>query len=94
LVKIYIKEAIANSKDGKEIKPQKKGPVKAPPELQEVLDKNKALKKNFDELPPFKQREYCDFIIEAKRDATKQKRLEKITPMLKKGIGLHDKHRL
>ncbi|NNC86105.1 MAG: hypothetical protein HKN75_08480 [Bacteroidia bacterium] len=93
LVKVYIKEAIANSKDGKEIKPVKKAPLKIPAELKEALDKNKGAKAGYDKLTTFKKREYCDFIIEAKREATKANRLKKILPMLKKGIGLHDKYR-
>lgn len=93
LIKIYIKEAIANSKEGKEIKPEKKPPLKIPAELKEALAKNKAVKAGYDKLTTYKKREYCDFITEAKRDATKANRIKKILPMLKKGIGLHDKYR-
>ncbi len=39
------------------------------------------------------QREYTDHIASAKRDETKQKRIEKILPMLVAGKGLHDKYR-
>ena len=32
-------------------------------------------------------------IASAKRDATKQKRIEKVLPMIAAGAGLHDKYR-
>lgn len=94
VVLAYIKEAIENQKLGKEITPEKKGKtVEIPQELNTVLKQNKALLDSFKTLTPFKQREYCEYIETAKRDATKQSRLEKITPMIMKGIGLNDKYR-
>jgi uncharacterized protein YdeI (YjbR/CyaY-like superfamily) len=44
-------------------------------------------------MTPGKQREYCEYISEAKRDATKLKRLEKIIPMIIEGVGLNDKYK-
>lgn len=94
VVLAYIKEAIENQKLGKEITPEKKGKtVDIPQELNTVLKQDKALLDSFKTLTPFKQREYCEYIETAKRDATKQTRLEKITPMILKGIGLNDKYR-
>lgn len=94
VVLAYIKEAIENQKLGKELKPdKKKKETVIPLELNELLNKNKDLKSNFKALTPYKQREYCEYIADAKRDATKQSRLEKITPMVIKGIGLNDKYK-
>jgi uncharacterized protein YdeI (YjbR/CyaY-like superfamily) len=93
LVLEYVKEAIKNQKDGKEIKPAKKALVAVPKELKNELQKNTKLNKNFNSLTPFKQREYCDYISDAKRKETKQNRLKKIIPMFSKGIGLNDKYR-
>ncbi len=90
----YVKEATENQRLGKEIKPQRKTKVIViPEELQTILKSNKDLGGHFMALTPGKQREYCDYISEAKREATKQKRLEKITPMIIKGVGLHDKYK-
>lgn len=90
----YVKEAIENQRLGREIKPVRKvKKVVIPKELSEVLQSNSELNASFKALTPGKQREYCDYISEAKRDATKQSRLEKITPMIKKGIGLNDKYK-
>ncbi len=94
IVLSYVKEAIENQKKGKEIKPNRKGKtVNVPSELQSILSSNDTLNKSFQDLTPGKQREYCDYIASAKRDATKQTRLEKITPMILNGVGLNDKYK-
>ena len=90
----YVKEAIENQKLGKEIKPERgKKETVIPKELNLVLNSNKDLKSAFEKLSPYKQREYCEYIDSAKREATKQTRLEKITPMILQGIGLNDKYK-
>ena len=90
----YVKEAIENQKLGKEIKPERKGKsVSIPVELQTAFKTDKTFKDAFEALTPGKQREYCEHIASAKRDATKQSRLEKITPMILQGVGLHDKYK-
>ncbi|WOD43943.1 YdeI/OmpD-associated family protein [Hwangdonia lutea] len=92
LVLAYVKEAIENQKLGKEIKPDRsKKETIVPPELMAVLVND--LKTSFEQLSAYKQREYCEYISSAKREATKQTRLEKIKPMILKGVGLHDKYK-
>lgn len=93
-IKEYVLEAIENQKAGKIIKPQKNTkPLIIPEELQKELDENSALKEQFDSFSISKKREYADHISEAKREATKQKRLEKIIPMILEKKGLHDKYK-
>ncbi len=92
-VRDYVKEAIQLAEDGKEIKPSRSEPVKIPPELTAAFKADPALKSAFDALTPGKRRDYANHIAEAKRDTTRQSRLEKIIPMIKKGGGLHDKYR-
>ena len=90
----YVKEAIDNQKLGKEVKADRsKKETIVPKELQIDLDKDSDYKNSFDKLTPGKQREFCEHISTAKRDTTKQSRLEKIKPMIIKGIGLHDKYK-
>ncbi len=90
----YVKEAIENQKAGKEIKPNRgKKETIIPEELQNTLNKNTELQTAFNALSPYKQREYCEHIATAKREATKLSRLEKITPMILQGIGLNDKYK-
>lgn len=90
----YVLEAIENQKLGKEIKPERnKKTVEIPTELAENLDQKSNLKAAFESLAPYKQKEYCEYISSAKREATKSSRLEKILPMIEQGIGLNDKYR-
>lgn len=94
LIKAYVLEAIENQKQGKEIKPQRnKKPLIIPELLQNELETNFSLKENFESFSLSKKREYADYISEAKREATKQYRLEKIIPMILEKKGLHDKYK-
>ena len=94
IVSTYVKEAINNQKLGKEVMPNRqKKELIIPTELEAALSKNSVLDDAFKILTPCKQREYADYISEAKRDATKLSRIEKITPMIIKGVGLHDKYK-
>ncbi|UNY98870.1 DUF1801 domain-containing protein [Zhouia spongiae] len=93
LVSSYISEAVQNQKDGKTITPPKTEKPGFPSELTDALSNDSSLKKAFGELTSYKQKEYAEYLLEAKRENTKLKRLEKIIPMIKKGIGLNDKYR-
>jgi len=92
LVLKYVQEAISNQKAGKELKPTKKE-LNIPTELSNALKSHKNLNASFQSLSLGKQREYAHYINEAKQEKTKLSRLEKITPMIMKGIGLHDKYK-
>jgi uncharacterized protein YdeI (YjbR/CyaY-like superfamily) len=89
----YIKEAIENQKSGKEIKPEKTKKVLIPKALKTLFQSQTELHTNFKALIPYKQKEYCEYIEMAKREATIESRLEKIKPMILKGIGLNDKYK-
>ncbi|MGB1314087.1 MAG: YdeI/OmpD-associated family protein [Bizionia paragorgiae] len=90
----YIEEAIQNHKSGKELKPERrKQPVVIPEELQVALQEDPSLDQAFTTLSNAKQREYCEHIASAKRETTKTTRLEKIKPLIRKGVGLHDKYK-
>lgn len=92
LVLSYIQEAIENQEQGMEVKPEKK-PLILPDELKEALASDSELSEIFEALSLTYKREFADYITEAKREETKQKRLQKIIPMIKNGIGLNDKYR-
>ncbi len=90
----YMKEAIENQKTGRELKPDRKaGKVVMPDLLKDTLRENKILKVAFDALTPFKQREFCEYLSDAKMQKTKVARLDKIIPMIENGVGLHDRFR-
>lgn len=92
-IRAYIKEAMANQKAGKEIKPKVGKPLVVPAELQQQLDADSPLKEAFESLSLTKKREFAEHIAMAKREETKAARLEKIIPMIKDGIGLNDKYK-
>ena len=90
----YVKEAIENQTLGKVIKIEKKGEiVHLPIELKLLFDENSVLRDAFQLLAPYKQREYAEYIETAKRDSTKQSRIEKIKPMIIKGVALNNSYK-
>ena len=92
-VKEYLLEAIANEKVGKRIKVAQQKELIIPDELKQELKQNSALNNAYAQFTPFKQREFAEYIGEAKRETTRVKRLEKCTELIMQGIGLHDKYR-
>lgn len=89
----YVEEAVQNQKEGKEIKPVRSRKTTIPPELEAAFSEDPVLETSFKNLSPGKQREYGEYITEAKREATKMSRLEKIRPMIIAGKGLNDKYK-
>lgn len=92
-VRNYTLEAIENQRLGKEIKPERNKAFTIPKELKDHFNTNSELKDAYEKLSKSKQREYAEHIESAKREATKQSRLVKITPMIISGVGLHDKYK-
>jgi len=88
----YIKEAIANQKAGKVVKAAKPKAKSVKPTglIKTALESNKKLKASFEKLTSSKQNEYVDYIVSAKQEKTKLSRLEKIKPMIMKGVGLSE----
>ena len=60
-------------------------PVVIPPELAAALKKNKKAAAAFDAMSPSHRREYATWIAEAKKDETKQRRLEKAIEQIAEG---------
>ena len=89
----YIHEAIINEDLGMVWKPEKSEAPDMPMILDNALKKDKALKEAFLKLTPYKQKEYIEHIGSAKREETRQSRLEKAIPMILKGIGINDKYK-
>ena len=94
LVKTYVLEAIKNSEDGKELRPQRNTTlIEIPEGLQAEFDKSEQLKHSFNLFTDSKKREFVNHIAEAKRATTKQKRIEKIIPMILQGLSLYNKYK-
>ncbi|MBI2212535.1 MAG: YdeI/OmpD-associated family protein [Acidobacteria bacterium] len=56
-------------------KRESKTPLAIPPDLEAALKKNARARKTFEGFPPSHRREYVEWIVEAKREATRQRRL-------------------
>lgn len=93
MVLSYIQEATQNAKAGKQIKPKRNTSWTIPPLMQAVLDESTDLKTAYENLTPGKQKDYANYIGEAKREATQKSRMEKIIPMILEGKGLWDKYK-
>ncbi len=75
----YIKEAMKLNDEGVKVKKEKpvsKSEWPAPPDLQAALKKNKKALVVFEAFPPSHRKEYITWIEEAKREETRQKRIE------------------
>jgi uncharacterized protein YdeI (YjbR/CyaY-like superfamily) len=93
LIKQYIFEAIEVEKQGKSIKPETNKKLILPTEFKTELRSNLKFNEAFQSFSIPKQREFAEFIGEAKREQTRQSRLEKTIVMTLKGEGLNDKHK-
>jgi len=89
----YLEEAIKNQKAGKEIKPERNKVLMIPGELEQAFAKHPALKDRYEALTHSRKREYAEYIASAKREETRQKRLEKVVPLILEGMGLNDKYK-
>lgn len=93
IIKRYIKEAIALVDAGTEIKADRSKPLNVPDALVSAMRKHKGASAAFNALSIGRQREYAEYIADAKRDDTRTKRLAKVLPMISAGKGLNDKYR-
>jgi len=95
LLKKYINETIRNHKAGKVIKPAKPNskPLTIPNELAKKLKSTKNLKTAFENFSLSKQREFANYISDAKMEKTKLKRMDKILPLIIAGKGLNDRYK-
>lgn len=93
IIKSYIEEAIQNQKEGKVVEKAKKAKLSVDYNLDALLknqlENDSKLKKKFLSLTLIQQRDYANYINEAKRSSTKMSRLEKIIPLIKEGNALN-----
>ncbi len=84
----YIKEAATLIEKGVKKAAPKKAPkpeLPMPPELAAALKKNKKAQAAFEGFPPSHRREYIEWIVEAKTDATREKRIATTVEWLTEG---------
>lgn len=93
LIKTYIAESIEHAVAGKKVPNSEPRKLNLPPILKVVLGRDAELKAAFNRFRTAQQCDFADYISSAKQDATKQKRLEKIIPLMRDGVGLNDKYK-
>lgn len=83
----YVKQAVALDDTPKKAasKATKKPAPKAPADLMAALKKNKKALATYEGFPPSKKRDYVDWITEAKREATREKRLAQAVEWMAEG---------
>jgi len=69
-----------------------KAPFTVPQDLKAALDANAAARATFDAFPPSAQREYVEWVTEAKRDETRTKRLKQAVEWMAEGKRRHWKY--
>jgi uncharacterized protein YdeI (YjbR/CyaY-like superfamily) len=91
----YIKAAVALNEQGVKLpRPArpKKPPPKVPADLAAAFRKNPKAKATYDAFPPSHQREYVEWITEAKQEATRLKRLATAIAWMAQGKSRHWKY--
>ena len=93
----YIRKAMELNRDGIKVQratPKKRGTmiVKVPADLAAALKSNRKALETFDAFPPSQRKEYVEWITEAKREATREKRIEETIELLKAGKTRHWKY--
>ena len=88
-IKAYVKEVISLEEAGAKVEVKKEA-ISLPPELKKIFAKNAKLKKSFQALTAGRQRAYLFFFTSAKQSVTRVARIEKWTPKILQGKGMHD----
>ena len=86
-LKNWVKQAARLNEQGVKA-PRSTRPKKAvviPPELTKALTKNKKAAAAFEKFPPSHKREYAEWIAEAKKSETRQRRVETAMEWMAKG---------
>ncbi len=81
----YVRRAAVLNATKKPVRPGAKPSPEVPPELAAALRKNTQARKTFEGLTPGHRREYIEWIAEAKRPETRERRLEKTIEWLLEG---------
>ncbi|WP_339742323.1 DUF1801 domain-containing protein [uncultured Rubinisphaera sp.] len=89
ILNAYLEEAKEVEKAGLKVE-LKKTPEPVPEEVQQVFEKDRALKKAFEELTPGRQRAYLMFFAAAKQSKTRIARVKKYRSQILDGKGMND----
>jgi uncharacterized protein YdeI (YjbR/CyaY-like superfamily) len=90
-IRACVKHAIEVEQAGLKVQFKKSTELVYPPEFQDKLDRDSALRAAFLALTPGRQRQYHLHFTGAKQSATRQSRVEKAIPLILDGMGLNDR---
>ncbi len=78
-----IRELLAEDNNGlKTVKKETKKQLVIPPEIEKVLSANKQAWENFNNFAPGYKRQYIEWILDAKKEETRQRRLKEVISRL------------
>ncbi len=93
-LKALIRKAAAINESGvKPARVTKPAPLKVPDDLAAALKRDRVAKVNFDAMSPSHQREYIEWLFDAKRDETRSKRLATAIEWIGQGKSKEWKYR-
>jgi len=91
----YVKQAVALNERGVKLPRAKKAaqkPLKVPDDLAAALKRNVKARTTFEAFPPSQRREYIEWITEAKREETRQRRLQQALEWMTEGKARYWKY--
>ena len=91
LVKQAIK--IDGSPASKPAPKKKRPPARAPADLLDAVKANRKAEATWEKFPPSHKREFIEWIVEAKRDETRARRIQQAVEMMKEGKDKNWKYR-
>jgi len=90
VLEAYVEEAIEVERAGLKVEFKKTAEFEVPEEFRTRLDGTPALKRAFEALTPGRQRAYLLHFSSAKQSKTRTARIERATPRILEGFGMHD----
>lgn len=94
-MRAWLKRAAALNESGEAVpraRKHPKPPLEVPPELARALARNARARRTFDGLSPSRRREYVEWLVTAKTEATRERRLATTLAQLAEGKSLHWKY--
>ncbi len=89
-IKALLRSAIEVESSGKKVEFIAKDKLVFPEELERKFDASPSLRSAFEALTPGRRRGYILYFAAAKQSKTREARIEKWTPQILKGLGMHD----
>lgn len=93
ILKAYIREAMLLNETGAKLPPRKKAePVETPDDLLKALRKNKKAMAVYEKFSPSHRKAYVEWIVEAKQETTRSKRITQAVEWMAEGKGRNWKY--